>query len=198
MTASILKSLRVPLLVGWNIPGLDRLYTAIQMIHGTQLMAASSSPPVGQYGRAQWDDPNLAGVRSQIQEVDRCFLMGKTPGKPYFTIRSRLLYQVDDLQVEELMQLLVPQVYMPVVLELVHAHIQGAHLGVEKTMEQLLQRYFRPGIYKAVKDFCRACPQCQITSPVQPPRMPLIPFLHTLREDKNGSCGAPPILGLGA
>ncbi|KAJ8400634.1 hypothetical protein AAFF_G00394030 [Aldrovandia affinis] len=50
----------------------------------------------GQYGRAQWDDPNLAGARSQNQEVDGRFLTDKTPEKPYFTIRNMLLYQIDN------------------------------------------------------------------------------------------------------
>ncbi|KAJ8402526.1 hypothetical protein AAFF_G00366090 [Aldrovandia affinis] len=44
-------------------------------------------------------------------------------GKPYFAIHSGLLYQIDDLQGEERTQLLVPQVYIPVVLELSWGHI---------------------------------------------------------------------------
>ncbi|KAJ8393822.1 hypothetical protein AAFF_G00055510 [Aldrovandia affinis] len=42
----------------------------------------------GQHGRAQWDDPNLAGARSQIQEVDRQFLTCAPAGKSYFAICS--------------------------------------------------------------------------------------------------------------
>ncbi|KAJ8410511.1 hypothetical protein AAFF_G00194150 [Aldrovandia affinis] len=47
MSAGVLKSLRMPLLVGRNCPGLDRLYAAaVRKMHGTQLMAASPPPPV--------------------------------------------------------------------------------------------------------------------------------------------------------
>ncbi|KAJ8400717.1 hypothetical protein AAFF_G00394860 [Aldrovandia affinis] len=79
--------------------------------------------------------------------------VGFSPGKPYFAICSGLLYQIDNHQGEERTQLLVPQVYIPVVLELAHAHILAAHLGAEKTTERLLQRYFWPRIYRAVKDY---------------------------------------------
>ncbi|KAJ8402270.1 hypothetical protein AAFF_G00371350 [Aldrovandia affinis] len=55
----------------------------------------------GKYGRAQWNDPNLAGAQNQIQEVDGCFLMGIAPEKPYFARRNSLLYWVEDHQGDE-------------------------------------------------------------------------------------------------
>ncbi|KAJ8400641.1 hypothetical protein AAFF_G00394100 [Aldrovandia affinis] len=64
MMAGVLKSLQVPLLVGQNCPGLDRLYaSAVRKMHGTQLRAASTAPPTPVV-----DSPRPPGYEQPDQE----------------------------------------------------------------------------------------------------------------------------------
>ncbi|XP_075949073.1 uncharacterized protein LOC142951429 [Anarhichas minor] len=135
-------------------------------------------PPLkGQYGTAQLQDPTLGNALRNVQVLEGTLVGTRlTPSYPHFSVKNGLLYQVtrsQDLVVE---QLLVPQPHRPTVLQLAHTHLLGAHLGVEKTKERVLQRFFWPGVHKAVENYCRSCPDCQITAPKPTYRNPLIPL----------------------
>ena len=69
-----------------------------------------------------------------------------------------------------------PKPFRPTVLQLAHTHLLGAHLGVEKTKDRILQRFFWPGIHKEVENYCRSCPECQLVAPQPSFRNPLIPL----------------------
>ncbi|KAL2095474.1 hypothetical protein ACEWY4_010193 [Coilia grayii] len=73
-------------------------------------------------------------------------------------------------------QLVVPKEYVPKVLYLAHSHILGGHLGREKTYERILDRFYWPGVKRAVEDYCRHCAECQINSPKVQFRNTLIPL----------------------
>ena len=73
-------------------------------------------------------------------------------------------------------QLLVPKPHCHTVMQLAHTHILGAHLGVEKTKERILQRFFWPGIQREVEHFCCSCPECQVTARKPRYKSPLIPL----------------------
>jgi len=60
------------------------------------------------------------------------------------------------------------------VLQLARTHLLGAHLGIEKTKERVLQRFFWPGVHQEVEFYCHSCPDCQITAPKPAYRNPLI------------------------
>ncbi|XP_063041160.1 uncharacterized protein LOC134436063 [Engraulis encrasicolus] len=62
------------------------------------------------------------------------------------------------------------------VLNLAHSHPLGAHLGVEKAKERVLQRFFWPGVHKEIENHCRSCPECQTRAPKPSYRSPLIPL----------------------
>lgn len=70
----------------------------------------------------------------------------------------------------------MPKSFCPTVLQLAHTHLLGAHLGVEKIKDRILQRFFWPGIHKEIENYCRSCPECQLTSPRPSFRNPLIPL----------------------
>ncbi len=61
------------------------------------------------------------------------------------------------------------------VLELARAHPMAGHLGMEKTIKRIRDRFHWPGLDAEVKRFCRSCPTCQQMSPHRPPPSPLIP-----------------------
>lgn len=135
-------------------------------------------PPLKrQYGTAQLQDPTLGNALRNVQVLEGTLVGTRlTPSYPHFAVKNGLLYQVVKSNDKVIEQLLVPQPHRSTVLQLAHMHLLGAHLGVEKTKERVLQRFFWPGVHKEVENYCRSCPDCQITAPKQTYRNPLIPL----------------------
>ena len=131
----------------------------------------------GQFGTAQLDDANLEHARQNVVVVEGRRVEGVSQLVfPHFSVKKGLLYRVvkrDELIVD---QLLVPKCYVPKVLYLAHSHLLGAHLGVEKTYDRILGRFYWPGVKRAVQDYCRSCRECQKTAPKVAYRNPLIPL----------------------
>ena len=131
----------------------------------------------GRFGAAQLEDPNLASALSQVAVVDGKPVNGVRPlTHPFFAIKNKLLYRVVMVAGEQLEQLLVPRPFFPSVLQLAHSHLLGAHLGVEKTLERVVARFYWPGVKKAVENYCRQCADCQMVAPRPQVRAPLIPL----------------------
>ena len=57
-------------------------------------------------------------------------------------------------------QLIGPQSLRSTVLEEVHAGVVGGHLGQEKTLARLKERFHWPGHFKDVSDWCKTCVPC--------------------------------------
>ena len=51
------------------------------------------------------------------------------------------------------------------VLKLAHDIPLAGHLGRRKTTSRILQRFYWPGMFRDVSDYCRSCPECQKSSP---------------------------------
>ena len=68
--------------------------------------------------------------------------------------------------------MVVPRPYLSKVLYMAHTHL----LGVDKTRDRILNRFYWPGVNRNVEDYCRACPECQRTAPRPTVQNPLIPM----------------------
>ena len=90
---------------------------------------------------------------------------------PHFCTRSGLLYRVVETE-----QLIVPRPYVSKVLFMAHTHVLGAHLGMDKTRDRILDHFYWPGIKKDVTEYCQACPEPQHTPPRPSTRSLLIPM----------------------
>uniref|UniRef100_K7EYA7 Gypsy retrotransposon integrase-like protein 1 n=1 Tax=Pelodiscus sinensis TaxID=13735 RepID=K7EYA7_PELSI len=133
----------------------------------------------GDFIQLQREDPSLQRAWDQATAPGEGDGTQETYGQnPRFEVRVDRLYRVtlEREGRETVRQLLVPTRYRWRVLELAHAHPWAGHLGREKTQQRVLQRFFWPGVYRAVRDFCDSCPQCQLTAPAGIPRAPLIPL----------------------
>ena len=53
-----------------------------------------------------------------------------------------------------ILQLIVPQTLHEEVLTELHSGVVGGHLGEEKTMARLRERFYWPGQWNDVKNFC--------------------------------------------
>ena len=78
----------------------------------------------------------------------------------------------------EIEQLILPEKCRRTVLKLAHEIPIAGHLrlGSEKTRQRLLRRFYWPGVFKDVEEFCRSCPTCQKTSQHRVGKAPLIPL----------------------
>ena len=136
------------------------------------------TPRRGEFATAQWNDPNLKMARERVVLVNgkKCEGVSQLT-VPYFSILNGVLYRVVDTRGgDHVEQLLIPASYVSRVLYLAHTHQLGAHLGVTKTYDRIVARFYWPGIKRAVEDFCRSCPECQRTAPKSFQRNPLIPL----------------------
>ena len=132
----------------------------------------------GEFGTAQWEDANLEMARQGVAAIH-----GEKSGAvstlnpPYFIVKNGLLYRrIQSVEGDVIDQLLVPKNYISRVLYLGHTHQLGAHLGVKKTYDRIVARFYWPGIKKAVENFCRTCPECQMVAPRPSFRNPLVPL----------------------
>ena len=76
-------------------------------------------------------------------------------------------------------QLVLPQQCRLPVLRLAHDVPMAGHMGITRTKDRLLQRYYWPGIFTDAANYCRSCEVCQKSNPKYPIRakmvsMPLI------------------------
>ena len=57
-------------------------------------------------------------------------------------------------------QLVVPPKLRSQVLKEIHEGAMGGHLGEEKTLQKLKDRFYWPGHWKSVQEWCHTCPAC--------------------------------------
>ena len=62
---------------------------------------------------------------------------------------------------EEKLKLVLPVELRERVMSDAHCAPSSGHLGVEKTYDRIAREYFWKGMYYDVKNFVRACEQCQ-------------------------------------
>ena len=60
----------------------------------------------------------------------------------------------------EILQLVIPQCLREEVVQELHSGLVGGHLREDKMMARLRERFYWPGQWADVRDFCRACTSC--------------------------------------
>lgn len=134
----------------------------------------SFSPDSDQFARAQENDPTLVNVKRQVVSVNETPVENAIINpQEHFVVKNDLLYRNTIINENPVEQLLVPRQFRNSVLRLAHNHLFGAHLGGEKTLQRILQRFYWLGIRKDVEQFCKSCPKCQKASPRPHLRAPL-------------------------
>ncbi|XP_034565107.1 uncharacterized protein LOC117830889 isoform X4 [Notolabrus celidotus] len=96
----------------------------------------------------------------------------KDSDRDEYILRNGILYR----QQESLLQLVVPQAARDTILGLGHSVPWAGHLGKHKTTARIKHHFHWPGLRRDVAQFCKSCPQCQITSAKIPSRAPLQPL----------------------
>ena len=57
-------------------------------------------------------------------------------------------------------QLVVPQKFRTDILKHLHEGVTGGHLGQDKTLHNLKERFYWPGHYNDIRDWCQTCGTC--------------------------------------
>ena len=111
-----------------------------------------------QVSKAQKDDVSLTTTRSRCEA-------NETIGKATFFKKSDLLYRkfsspnVEQGKIFE--QLIVPEQYRELVMQLAHESILTGHLSITSSVHKVLSEYYWPGIYRDVKRFVQSCKVCK-------------------------------------
>ena len=110
-----------------------------------------------QVSKAQKEDVSLTTTRNRCEA-------NETIGKATFLKKNDLLYRkfsspnVEQGKIFE--QLIVPEQYRELVMQLAHESILTGHLSVTSSVHKVLSEYYWPGIYRDVKRFVQACEVC--------------------------------------
>ena len=126
-----------------------------------------------QVSKAQKDDVSLTTTRNRCEA-------NETIGKATFLKKNDLLYRkfsspnVEQGKIFE--QLIVPEQYRELVMQLAHESILTGHLSVTSSVHKVLSEYYWPGIYRDVKRFVQSCEVCKSV-------------LHEGKIDRNSSNG---------
>lgn len=126
-------------------------------------------------GQLQREDTTLKGAYDKVTQYD-----GVSTGVPatlageHYVVREGLLYhQPAEGRAE---QLVVPTQLREKVLIMGHDIPWSGHLSNAKTYERIAARFYWPGLYKDVREFCKSCPVCQLTSNRRTSPYPLQPL----------------------
>ena len=130
----------------------------------------------GELQQWQLEDPTLAIVRENAN------VQQDSNSRVQFFLKDGLLYrswspkgsQPGDIRSCE--QLMLPQQCRELVMRLSHDVPMAGHLGITKMKDRILQRYYWPGIFKDVANYCRGCEVCQRSTPRKPAKAGLVPI----------------------
>ena len=89
-------------------------------------------------------------------------------------VLCRLFLQPNSLEQKPRIQQVIPKALQEEVLTNLHEGVMGGHLGIEKTLCRLKERFYWPGHHLDVSNWCRNCPVCATRKgPSQKSRAPL-------------------------
>ena len=111
-----------------------------------------------QVSKGQKDDVSLTTTKSRCEA-------NETIGKATFFKKNDLLYRkFSSPNVEQgkiFKQMIIPEQYRELVMQLAHESILTGHLSVTSSVHKVLSEYYWPGIYRDVKRFVQACDVCK-------------------------------------
>ena len=119
----------------------------------------------------QSKDPQISKVKADLlsDSKDPKFLKIKEN----FVIKSDIVFH----QANGRLSIFAPLVLRPQIIKAAHDSAVGGHMGIFKTSERILERYFWPGIHKDVEGHIAKCDPCRKAKPyrreVKPPLRPL-------------------------
>lgn len=130
--------------------------------------------------QAQLDDPTIGPLLLAKERDQRS--VSTSAGSPEYrplsqlwdqlTLSDGLLYHIfmgmDDSQ--NWLQLVVPRKHREEILELLHDGPAGGHLGHDKAFSRIRERFYWPGYWNDVYNWCKTCSGCATRKSTTPSR----------------------------
>ena len=91
--------------------------------------------------------------------------------RKHLVLKQGVLYKKTKVNAGTKHLLVVPQAYRQRVIE--GCHDQGGHLGQDRVLDLLRDRFYRPGMYIDVVSYIKCCPRC-LCRKSQPDKAPLL------------------------
>ena len=86
-----------------------------------------------------------------------------------------------------ILQIVIPTELRKDILQSLHNHKSGGHLGISKTLGKLRQRFYWPGHKKDIERWCKNCKVCEsVNNKLNPQRAPLQQDLTFKKMDRIG------------
>ena len=126
----------------------------------------------------QKQDPTLARVRKLVPNEQEQMNMERV----YFYQKDGLIYrhwhprQATADSVRSCEQLVLPEKCRALVLRIAHDVPTRGHLGITKTKDRILQRYYWPGVFQDITEYCKTCEVCQRSRGRRPAQAPMLPM----------------------
>ena len=116
-------------------------------------------------------DPQVSKVKADLLANSQDSKFMKI--KENFVIKAGIVFH----QANRHLSILAPAAIRPQIIKAAHDSAVGGHMGIFKTSERILERYFWPGIHKDVEAHITKCDPCRKAKPyrreVKPPLKPL-------------------------
>ena len=181
------------------------------------ITVVSTDSPVVEKRKVMREEQLQDDVVGPVLKAVESDLLPKKDELKQFSIGTRRLFQLwDQLKVkggvlhrnfvgtEEVrpcLQLVVPMSQRKIVLAELHEGVTGGHLGQEKTLMKLKERFYWPGHWNDVQNWCNTCAACisrKTTAPKQraslqsilvgqPMQLVAVDILGPLPESGNGN-----------
>ena len=124
--------------------------------------------------KCQREDSTLVHCFKEAEKEPSIIL----PHQQRYVIENDLLYRLS----EDGRQLVLPKPCREEVLRVGHTIPWAGHLGFMKTLLRISKRFCWPGMYSQVKEYCKTCPECQLTAGKATAPVPLMSLVRHLRE----------------
>lgn len=137
-------------------------------------LKTESLPSASQVARLQKEDLTLKPLFSKCVP-ESTTVEGR---QEVFVVKGDLLHRRSKIGD----QLVIPQSLRSTILKMSHSIPWAGHLGQSKTFSRMIPRFYWPQQFSDTVQYCKACPQCQLTAPGRKSdRAPLIsmPIIDT-------------------
>ncbi|XP_066965511.1 uncharacterized protein [Macrobrachium rosenbergii] len=110
----------------------------------------------------QEEDTSLMKIKSYARE-GREFSRRNESEVSGYIFKKGILYRKVKVGDNFKEQLIIPSAFRSTVLELAHSGLMGGHLGIDKTKNRILDKFYWPGVIREVVRYIRSCDICQCT-----------------------------------
>ena len=119
---------------------------------------------------------HLIGLQDKdeyIQDIKARLAQNETRIKEKFGMKYGILFHLDNRG----NTIVAPKSLRPEIIQAAHNSLLGGHMGIYKSAERIMERYYWPAMVEDIKDHIRSCLQCQKNKPYRrPEKIPLTPL----------------------